>query len=112
MHSARAAPGPASTAKLAGRTSGTEHSVPRRYTSFAMRILRRVVRTPPGPRFHAVSDRPVAFTPAEASPRLPGRLAMPAEGDHAGRHGRRGADAFSGRLGAGRITAGDADPGA
>ena len=53
-------------AKLAGRTSGTEHSVPRRYTSLAMRSLRRVVRTPPGPRFHAVGDRPVAFTQAEA----------------------------------------------
>ena len=77
-----------------------------------MRSLRRVVRTPPGPRFHAVGDRPVAFTQAEAPPRLPGRLAMAAESDRAGRHGRRGADAFSGRLGAGRITAGDADPGA
>ena len=81
MHSARAAPGPASTAKLAGRTSGTEHSVPRRYTSLAIRSLRRVVRTPPGPRFHAVGDRPVAFTQAGAPPQLPGRLTIAAEGD-------------------------------
>jgi hypothetical protein len=41
VHSARAAPWPASTPKLAGRASGTEHSAPRRYRSLAMGILRR-----------------------------------------------------------------------
>ena len=45
--------GLASTPKLAGRASGTEHSAPRGYTSLAMGMLRHVVRTPPGPRFHA-----------------------------------------------------------
>jgi len=74
-------PGPARTPKLAGRTSGTEHSVPRRYTSLAMRILRRVVRTPSGPRFHAVGDRPVRCVPAGSAAATPRPLAIAAEGD-------------------------------
>jgi hypothetical protein len=73
--------GPASIPKLAGRASGTEHSAPSRYTSLAMRILRHVVRTPPGPRFHAVGDRPVSCAPAGAPPRLPAGLTIAAEAD-------------------------------
>jgi hypothetical protein len=56
-------PGPASTPKLAGRASGTEHSAPRRYTSLAMGILRLAASARAG-------SRPVLPTqaPSGASP--------------------------------------------
>ena len=105
-------PGPASTPKLAGRASGTEHSAPCRYTSLAMGILRHVVRTPPGPRFHALGDRPVRCARRERRRDSPAGWPLPRKVTARGSHGRRGADACSGRLDAGLITAGDADPGA
>jgi hypothetical protein len=103
--------GPARTPKLAGRTSGTEHSVPRHYTSLAMCTLRRVVRTPPRPRFHTAGDRPVTFTPAERRRDSPAEWPLPQKVTTRGtsRLTRRGC--CSGRLAAGRITAGDADTG-
>ena len=54
---------------------------------------------------------PLTFTPAGAPPRLPGRLAIAAEG-HRARDVTATRGCLHGRLGAGRITAGDADPGA
>jgi hypothetical protein len=106
-------PGPASTAELAGRTSGTEHSVPRRYTSLAMRILRRVVRTPSGPRFHAGGAGPVTFTPRRKRRRdSPAGWPWPRKvtARETSRPTRRGY--IQRPPGSGRITTGDAGPGA
>ena len=86
--------GPASTPKLAGRASGTEHSAPRRYTSLAMGMLRHVVRTPPGPRFHARRRQARKMRPgasAAATPR-PGWPLLRKVTVNRGRYGRQSAE--------------------
>jgi hypothetical protein len=62
-----------------------------------MGILRHVVGTPPGPRFHAVGDKPEGAPRRERRHDSPAGLAIATEVTARRRHGRRGADACSGR---------------
>src|SRR5215470_17345945 len=85
-------PGPAGTPEVAGRASGTEHSVPRRYTSLAAGILRTVVSTPLGPclKRPSATGRKVRLGGSAAATTRPG-WPLPRQVTARGRRSRQGA---------------------